>query len=134
MAAVVAVVLEVLPPATHFFFLCVAFGALAASIASFFATASWVAWVVFFIVTFALIPVLMPMARFLFAKRAQTPESQSLCGQKATVEEAITASRAGTVNLSGELWRARSQGETFEPNEEVLVDSVEGDHLVVRRS
>lgn len=133
LVAVAAVVLEVLPPATHFFFLCVAFGALAAAIVSFFAISSWPAWVVFVAVTAALTPVLIPLARFLFARRQQAFDLDALQNRKATVRETLGAKQYGTVVLDGELWRAYSESDTFQPGEDVLVSKAEKDHLIVRR-
>ena len=133
LVAIAAVILEVLPPATHFFFLCVAFGALAAAIVSFFAISSWPAWVVFVAVTAALTPVLIPLARFLFARRQQAFDLASLRDRKATVRETLGVKQYGTVLLDGELWRAYSESETLQPGEDVLVSKAEKDHLVVRR-
>jgi len=67
-----ALVIEILPPATHFFFLCVTFGAIGGAFAAYFTEISWLPWVVCVGVTFGLRPFLVPLAKFLFAK--QKPE------------------------------------------------------------
>jgi membrane protein implicated in regulation of membrane protease activity len=68
LAAIVFMAIEILPPATHFSFLCLALGALAGAIASAFTPIVWVPWVAFVIVSIALLPVLIPLAKFLFAR------------------------------------------------------------------
>lgn len=65
-AVVVFVVLEILPPVTHFGFLCLAFGAVAASIVAVFSTNAWLPWVVFVVISGILMPFLIPLAKFLF--------------------------------------------------------------------
>lgn len=76
----VALAVEILPPPTHFYLLCVSLGALAASIFAFFFGPSWAAWIAFVAVSFALIPILVPLARFLFTSKADpstTDETES---------------------------------------------------------
>ena len=68
-AAVVFVVLEILPPPTHFYLTCAAFGALGASIAAFYSSLAWVPWAVFVITTLVLMPLLVPLSRLLFPPR-----------------------------------------------------------------
>src|ERR1700689_809547 len=60
------VILEILPPPTHFFFVCMAFGALGASIAALFSSIVWLPWAVFAVVSVALPPLMIPLAKFLF--------------------------------------------------------------------
>ncbi len=76
-AAGIFLLIEILPPPTHFAALCLALGALAASILAFFVTAAWVPWVVFIVTSAVLVPFLMPLARFLF-----TPKSASAVEDK----------------------------------------------------
>src|SRR5207244_4450543 len=64
-ACVAFVILEILPPPTHFGFVCMAFGALGASVAALFSPLVWLPWVVFVIVSVALTPLMIPLARFL---------------------------------------------------------------------
>jgi len=72
--AAVSVVIEISPPPTHFFFLCVALGALAASITAFFSALRWLPWVVFGLTTGVLVPMLIPLAKFLFKPRDEQPK------------------------------------------------------------
>ena len=71
-AAVVLLVVEILPPATHFAALCLAFGALAAAITAFFLQAPWIPWVTFVVCSAVLFPVLVPLAKFLFPKKIKS--------------------------------------------------------------
>src|SRR5687768_6004881 len=81
-ASVVCVIIEILPPPTHFFFLCMAIGALAASIAAFFWPAPWLPWAVFAVTTIALLPMLIPLAKFLFKVRPTASNIDELIGQR----------------------------------------------------
>ncbi len=75
LTAIVAVIIEIIPPPTHFFFLCVAFGALGAAIATVVTPVHWITWVVFAAVTVGLTPVLIPLAKFLFTPKPKDPTS-----------------------------------------------------------
>src|SRR5580765_4007850 len=97
--AALCMIVEILPPPTHFFFLCVAIGALAASIAAFASTAAWVPWVVFAVVSIALTPMLIPLARFLFTPKPHASNVDALIGQKALVLEDIAPKTPGMVKV-----------------------------------
>ena len=73
-AAVVCIILEIIPPATHFFFLCLSLGALAAAIISVYSPIVWLPWVVFVVGSIALMPMMIPLAKFLFAKAPSEPK------------------------------------------------------------
>jgi membrane protein implicated in regulation of membrane protease activity len=132
-AAAVCVIIEILPPPTHFFFLCVALGALGASIVSFFFSAPWVPWVVFGVATVALTPMLIPLARFLFTTKPHASNVDALIGQKALVLTNIGPAATGEVKIRGERWSAMSEGDSFAKDESVQVVRVEGTHVIVRR-
>lgn len=132
--AVVCVIIEILPPPTHFFFLGLAFGALSASIAAFFSPISWLPWTVFVVTSVVLIPLLIPLAKFLFKTRPHASNTDALVGEKAFVVEPIRPGSPGTVKAGGEVWRARSEEpDSFEKDQWVRVIRVEGTHLIVRR-
>lgn len=133
-AAAICIVIEILPPPTHFFFLCVALGALAASIAAFFTSTPWISWAVFIVSTLALTPVLIPLAKFLFTPKAHASNVDALIGEKALVLEDIAPKKPGVVKIRGEEWRAMSEGESFSKEAWVQVARVEGTHVIVRRS
>jgi len=132
----VFLVIEILPPPTHFGALCLAFGALAASIAAFFTPTTWVPWVVFGLTSVALIPVLIPLARFLFTQKPHASNSDALIGQRALVVDSVSAKSPGMVKVRGEDWRAvtESDSDSFKENEWVEVVKIEGTHVVVRRA
>jgi len=132
-AAVVCLIIEILPPPTHFAFLCVALGALAASITAFFSGHEWLPWAVFIVITIALLPMLIPLARFLFSPRPHASNVDALIGEKALVLEPIDAKAPGVVKIRGETWRAMSEDETFSKDQWVQVVRVEGTHVVIRR-
>lgn len=132
-ASAVCLIIEILPPPTHFFFLCVALGALAASVVAFYSTLPWLPWTVFGVATVALIPMLIPLARFLFTPKAHPSNVDALIGEKALVLERIDPKSPGVVKIHGESWRATSEGESFNKDEWAQVVRVEGTHVVIRR-
>lgn len=131
--AVVCVIIEILPPPTHFFFLCVALGALAASITSFFSSTGWLPWAVFAVTSIALTPMLIPLARFLFTPKPHASNVDALVGEKALVIERIDSKTPGVIKVHGEKWRAFSE-ETLEKEDWAQIVRVEGAHVVVRRN
>ena len=133
MACVAFVILEILPPPTHFFFVCMAFGALGGSIAALFSAGVWLPWVVFAVVSVALTPLMIPLAKFLFTPKPHASNVDALLGQKALVVETVDPKQAGTVKVGGEKWRAVSLSERFEKDMWVLVDRVEGASVIIRR-
>jgi membrane protein implicated in regulation of membrane protease activity len=130
--AAVCIVIEILPPATHFFFLCVSLGALAASIAAYYTSILWIPWAVFVISTVALTPMLIPLAKFLFTPKTHASNVDALIGEKALVLEDIGPKRPGLVKVRGEEWSARSEGESFSKESWVHVQRVEGTHVIVK--
>lgn len=132
--SVVFVIIEILPPPTHFFFLCLAFGALAAAVTALWANSVWVQWVVFGVGSLALLPVLIPLARFLFTPKETPTNVDALKGASATVVEPLDGKSPGIVRVRGEEWRALSQGERFEKDQTVEIVSVDGTHVIVKRS
>ncbi len=59
--------------------------------------------------------------------------AEAMVGMEATVVEALPANGAGTVRINGELWHARSVDGAVAAGSTVVVDSVEGLKLKVRR-
>src|ERR1035437_2917781 len=130
---VVFIILEILPPPTHFFFVCMAFGALGGAIAAVFSTMAWLPWVVFAVVSVALTPLLIPLAKSLFTPKPHASNIDTLLGQKALVTEPIDPKQAGTVKIGGEKCRAVSQSERFDKDVWVQIEAVEGASVIVRR-
>lgn len=132
-AAVICVIIEILPPPTHFALLAVAFGALAAAVTSAYSALSWLPWVVFVVVSIGLMPLLVPLAKFLFTPRPHPSNADALIGQKVVVVDAIEPKVPGTIKHGGELWRAFSEQESFKKDDWVVVERIEGTHVVIRR-
>jgi len=132
--AVVMVILEIIPPATHFFFLCLAFGALAASVVAVFTDSAWISWSVFLVSSLGLLPVLIPLAKFLFTPKEVPSNVDELIGAKAQVLRAVDAKTPGLVKMRGEEWQAVSEGERFEVGSEVKIIRLEGTRVIVQRS
>jgi membrane protein implicated in regulation of membrane protease activity len=132
-ACVGFVILEILPPPTHFFFVCMAFGALGAAIAAVFSTAVWLPWVVFAVVSIALTPLMIPLAKFLFTPKPHASNVDALLGQKALVTQAIHPREPGVVKIHGESWRAVSYQDNFEKDQWVEIEKIEGASVIVRR-
>ena len=71
--------------------------------------------------------------------RFQATTPQQLMGAAANVgRSAIAIDRVtpsgGLVKLAGETWSARTLGDSIEPGEEVIVDSIDGATAVVSRA
>ena len=130
---VACVILEILPPPTHFFFVCMAFGALGGAIAAVFSTSLWLPWVVFAVVSVALTPLMIPLAKFLFTPKPHASNVDALIGEKALVTEAVDPSKAGVVKVHGESWRAVSQQGRFEKDQWVIIERVEGASVIIGR-
>ena len=133
LAAAIFVVVEILPPATHFVFLALAVGALFASAGAAFFRIAWLPWTVFVVVSAGLMPVLVPLAKFLFATKSRATDIPMTAGEKAVVLEPIHPATPGLVQLRGEEWRATSESDSFEKDEQVEVSRVEELYVVVRR-
>jgi membrane protein implicated in regulation of membrane protease activity len=129
----VCLIIEILPPPTHFGALCLAFGALSAAIAAYFTDIAWIPWTVFSIVSIALIPVLIPLAKFMFKPKPHASNVDALIGERAVVIEPISPQASGLVKVKGESWRARSEDESFNKDQWVDIVKIEGTHVVVRR-
>jgi len=130
-ACVGFVILEILPPPTHFFFVCMAFGALGGAIAAVFSNLVWLPWVVFAVVSVALTPLMIPLAKFLFTPKPHASNVDALIGKKALVTEAIHPKAPGVVKISGENWRAVSEQDSFDKDQWVEIVKIEGASVIV---
>jgi membrane protein implicated in regulation of membrane protease activity len=128
------VVVEILPPPTHFFFLCLAFGALAAAVTAAYSSVAWLPWAVFAVASLALLPVLIPLAKFLFTPNEHKTNVDALIGVRALVIHPISAEKSGIVKVGGEEWRATTEKEPFAKDEWVHVHRVDGTQVTVRRN
>jgi membrane protein implicated in regulation of membrane protease activity len=132
-ACVVFIIFEIAPPPTHFYFVCLAFGALGGAIAAVFSSIVWLPWVVFAVVSVALTPLMIPLAKFLFTPKPHASNVDALLGQKALVIEAIAPHVPGVVKIQGEKWRAVSEMGQFEKDQWVEIAKVEGASVIIRR-
>lgn len=130
--AVACLVIEILPPPTHFFFLCLALGAIGAAVTVLFSSIPWLPWVVFVVASVALVPLLVPLAKFLFSPKPHASNVDALAGQKALVTSPIEPKAAGQVKVHGESWRAVSEGESLAKDAWAEIVRVEGAHVVVK--
>jgi len=132
-AAVFFLVVEIMPPPTHFYFLCLVFGSIAAAITTMYTSSLWWSLIVFVVVSVALIPVLVPLAKFLFTPKRHASNVDALVGAKALVLEAVESKTPGSVKIGGEIWSAKSEGESFAKDQWVQVVRVEGSYVFIRR-
>jgi len=133
--AVICVILEIIPPATHFFFLCLAFGALAASITAVFTDAVWISWSVFLVSSIALLPIMIPLAKFLFTPKEVPSNVDELVGATAQVMKTVDGMNTpGLVKMRGEEWQAVSETGRFDVGSEVKIIRLDGTRVVVQRS
>jgi len=134
-ACVVFIIIEILPPPTNFFFLCMALGALGAAIAAYFGAPIWLIWTIFAGLTVASIPLLIPLAKFLFSRGTTLPSNtDEILNQEADVVEPVDVRQPGTVKVRGELWRAYSEDGPHGKDEKVKVVRIDGTHVFIRRA
>lgn len=110
-----------------------AVGAGAALVSQLLHAPEWMQWVVFIVVSAALVAVTRPLAKRM-KKKIQATNVDALIGKTALVLEYIdnTAGK-GQVKLDGNVWSARSvDGKKIPEGEEVVVLSVEGVKLMVQ--
>jgi membrane protein implicated in regulation of membrane protease activity len=132
----VALVLVAIEAATvDFTFLMLAGGALGASVAAAFGASVTVQAVVGALVSVALLAVVRPWLknRFTVKTPAQLMGAAAHVGRSAVALDRVSPA-GGTVKLAGETWSARTLGDSIEPGEEVVVDSIDGATAVVSRA
>jgi len=130
---VVCIILEILPPPTHFFFVCMAFGSLAASIAALFCPWVWLPWAVFAVTSVALTPLMIPLAKFLFTPKPHASNVDALIGKRALVTEPVTPNKPGVVKVQGESWRAVSEKDAFEKDQWAEIVRIEGASVIIKQ-
>jgi membrane protein implicated in regulation of membrane protease activity len=132
----VALVLVAVETATvDFTFLMLAGGAVGGSLAAAFGAPPAVQAVVAALVAVALLAVVRP-----WLKRRLTSHAPALLmgaaanvGRSAVALDRVTRA-GGRVKLAGEEWSARTLGDSIEPGEEVVVDSIDGATAIVSRA
>ena len=132
----VALVLVAIETATvDFTFLMLAGGAVGGSIAAALGAPPALQSVVAALVAVALLVLVRPWLK----KRFSATNPHQIMGAAANVgRSAIALDRVspagGRVKLAGETWSARTLGESIEPGEEVVVDSIDGATAIVSRA
>lgn len=133
--ALILVIIEIFTPG--FAVLCLAFGAVAAAVAS--ACSATFAWqlIWFSIVTLAAFVLVRPFLLKTFKRSKGGRESgiNALAGRQATVTERISSvDNTGRAAIDGDDWKAVSvNGDDIEKGEKVIIESVESVILRVRK-
>ena len=108
-------------------------GALAALIAQLLGAALWLQWVIFFVVSGALLACLFPLAKK-YLKSASVPTNlDRMVGQEAVITEAVDNLRGtGALKIDGKEWSVRSaSGDAIACGCVVKVVKIEGVRLYV---
>lgn len=132
--AIIFFIIEILTPGI-FFFTCLGIGALFAMIVSLFTNVVMVQSLVFVISSIVIIYFLRPVLNKYFIPKDVKSNVDSLIFKEGVVIENISGDKiAGLVKVNNELWRAFSVNkEQINKDEEVVVERVEGNHLIVRK-
>ncbi|WP_345508906.1 NfeD family protein [Terrabacter aeriphilus] len=131
--ALVLVAIETLT--VDFTFLMLAGGAAGAAVAAAFGAPPAVQAVVAALVAVALLAVVRPWlrSRFQASSPTQLMGTAAHVGRSAVALDRVTP-EGGQVKLAGETWSARTLGDSIEPGEEVVVDSIDGATAIVSRA
>ncbi|WP_323099971.1 NfeD family protein [Intrasporangium sp. YIM S08009] len=132
----VALVLVAIETATvDFTFLMLAGGAVGGSVAAALGAPPAVQAIVAALVAVALLAIVRPWLKNRLNSRAPTQimGAAANVGRSAVVLDHVTPA-GGRVKLAGEEWSARTLGDSIEPGEEVVVDSIDGATVIVSRA
>lgn len=130
--AVVLSISEIIFPST-FFLLCLAMGALCASILDALNCPFLVQCVVFIIASVISVYLIRPALKKILSKSLNVNSNvDELIGKQALVLEKITPQKSGIVKVLSEVWLAKSK-DTFEKGEKAIVVTVDGTKLVVKK-
>jgi len=110
-----------------------AFGALFAYLVSLLGAPFWLQFVLFLISTTLMLVLVFPFVRNKLKVGKLKTNVDSLAGQKAVITEAIAFNTIGTASINGVLWSASGEGD-FEIGETVVIESVKGNRLIVRKA
>lgn len=117
-----------------FFFLCFSTGALFAMMFSLLGFGFQVSAIVFCIVSVLSILLIRPLLKIYIAKKKINTNIDSLIGAPAIVIEDIKSGKTGKIKVGGEIWLAVCRGENIYGGEAVIIESVDGTKLIVRKS
>ena len=109
-------------------------GALVAMVTALFHVDFWVQVLIFAVVSLILIVLTRPLAKRLLNRRVEATNADRSIGREATVTSEINNILGqGQVNLSGQIWSARSSdGEIIKEGETVTVEKIDGVKLIVK--
>lgn len=108
-------------------------GAGGALVANMLHAPEWLQWVVFIVVSVVLLLATRPLVKKFVKKRVQPTNADRNVGREGIVIEAIDNIAAkGQVEVSGEVWTARSKDDVPIPEgQQVVIHSIEGVKLIV---
>lgn len=108
-------------------------GAGGALVANMLHAPEWLQWVVFIVVSVVLLLATRPLVKKFVKKRVQPTNADRNVGREGIVIEAIDNIAAkGQVEVSGEVWTARSKDDVSIPEgQQVVIHSIEGVKLIV---
>jgi len=115
-----------------FFFLCFSTGALFSMLCSLLGASFQTELIVFCAVTLASLLLIRPLFKMYIAKKKIETNVDSLIGAPAVVIEKIKKNSKGKIKVAGEVWLAVSK-EDIDFGEDVVIESVQGTKLVVRK-
>lgn len=115
-------------------FLMLSGAAVAGSVAAALGAPFGIQAVVVAVAAFALLLMVRPwLKRRLSVHAPERMGAEANLGRSAFVLDRVTSS-GGQIKLAGETWSARTLGESIEPGEEVVVDSIDGATAIVSRA
>lgn len=111
-----------------------AVGALAALISQMLGAQVWLQWVIFVVVSGAVLAATRPLVKKYAKPKIQPTNADRCIGQTAVVTEGIdNVAGKGAVKVGGVIWSARSEsGENIQENEKVTITKIDGVKLIVR--
>jgi membrane protein implicated in regulation of membrane protease activity len=113
-----------------FFFVCIAIGSIFAGfVAYYFASMLWLQIFVFILMSILSLYIVRPIFKRMTSTKSNV---DALIDAEVVVREEITSTKAGSVEIFGEVWRAKSDTD-IKIGEIVKVKSVEGTSLIVKK-
>ena len=129
---IILVIVEIVTP-TIFFSFCLAIGALAAAVASYFQVPVWVEVTVFTAVSIAAIYIIRPILKKWMSNMDSVKSNvDALIGASAIVTQDIAPGKAGFIEVSGGVWLAESDVE-IKAGEKVIIESISGTKTLVKK-
>ena len=132
-AAVFLGIIEVITVSV-FFFICIGIGALFAGIASALGAGIWIQIAVFSAVSIVSVSFIRPVLGKYLKKTDSKPSNiDEIIGKEAIAADKITEENQGFVKIMGEIWGAFSESGEIEKDSTVIIVSVKGTRVIVRK-